>query len=501
MFIASKIAEVWRAFAQKPFARLVSLFLARMFRGGDDSSSEELGLGVGAILLLSGMPGFLASMLMFEKYGSLARFMRGEGAYDPFKATISDEYFFIVLSTVITGAVALWRWDSIFPDRRDYANLVPLPIPLRRIFLANFSAIVILAAVFAVVVNAGSFVLFPVAVVGAQPSFAVFFRFSEGHAVAVICASVLSFTAVFAIAGILMAILPAAAFRRASIIARFVLGVFLLALLASVFSIYDLLRGMSVANVRRMEVLPPVSMVAVARDIWVRGGDAIAAATSRTALETIAIAALVAAGAYIMSFRRQFLRIPELGDAGPLPRTRMKFSLLAPVHAVSLRAPSHRACYHFIARTLLRNDAHLQVLSAFAALARVIVAQSVMSIRGDEYFLHGRFPSSEFLSIPFTIAFCIVVAIRCAFEIPVQLEANWIFRLWLPSDDGHARGIARRVLLTFTLPWLMPATFLGTARYFGWRLATLHSLILAAAIALAVEILLVRYRKMPFTCT
>jgi len=35
---------------------------------------------------------------------------------------------------VVTGAAALWRWDALFLDRRDYTNLVPLPISLRAIF-------------------------------------------------------------------------------------------------------------------------------------------------------------------------------------------------------------------------------------------------------------------------------------------------------------------------------------------------------------------------------
>ena len=46
---------------------------------------------------------------MLEKYGSLIRFLRGAGAYDPFTATIPDEYFFLVLSMVVSGAAALWR--------------------------------------------------------------------------------------------------------------------------------------------------------------------------------------------------------------------------------------------------------------------------------------------------------------------------------------------------------------------------------------------------------
>ena len=44
----------------------------------------------------------------------------------------------------VTGAVAVWRWDAIFPDRRDFMNLVPLPISTRTIFFANLVAVLFL---------------------------------------------------------------------------------------------------------------------------------------------------------------------------------------------------------------------------------------------------------------------------------------------------------------------------------------------------------------------
>jgi hypothetical protein len=61
----------WEAFSRTPFGCLLRLFVGRMFHGGDETGTEDLGLGVGAILTLLAMPGLLVSLLMFEKYGSL----------------------------------------------------------------------------------------------------------------------------------------------------------------------------------------------------------------------------------------------------------------------------------------------------------------------------------------------------------------------------------------------------------------------------------------------
>ena len=249
----------WEEFARTPFGRLLRLFVDRMFHGGAEPGSEELDISVGVIIILLAMPGLLASLLMLEKYGSLVRFLRGERAFDPFTATIPDEYFFIVLSMVVTGAAALWRWDRIFLDRRDYTNLVPLPISLRSLFFANFCAILVLAGLFTLVVNAASLVLFPVAVVGSQASLSLFLRFAAGHAVAVFTASAFGCFAVFALAGLLMALLPAGVFRRISLLVRFLIAIWLLAVLWSGFSVPQLLTKMSVVNAHRVAVLPPIS--------------------------------------------------------------------------------------------------------------------------------------------------------------------------------------------------------------------------------------------------
>ncbi|HUE41980.1 MAG TPA: hypothetical protein VMP12_00385, partial [Candidatus Sulfotelmatobacter sp.] len=109
-------------------------------------------------------------------------------------------------------------------------------------------------------------------------------------------------------------------------------------------------------------------------------------------------------------------------------------------------------------------------------------------------------PPIEFLAPPFVIIFCLLAGIRFAFEMPADLRANWIFKLWIAPDSEEARPIARRVLHTLTLAWLAPITFLFTLHYFGWRDATLHTAILVAWSFLLAECLIVNFRKIPFTC-
>jgi hypothetical protein len=495
------IQQRWQAFSRTPFGCLLRLCITRMFHGGGEPGAGELDLGIGVIVIMLAMPGILVSLLMFEKYGSLIRYLRGNPIFDPYTATMPDEYFFLVLSMVVTGAAALWRWDALFLDRRDYANLVPLPLSLRAIFFANLSAILTLAALFTVVVNAASLVLFPIAVVGSQNSFAVWIRFTLGHAVAVFTASAFSFFAVFALAGILMALLPAALFRRVSHAARFLLAIILLALIASSFTVPYLLTQVSVPAAHKIASFPPVSFLGLARTIWLQGADPVAAKISGAALSAVGVTMLIAFVAYALSFRRSFIRIPEMADVGPLPRLRHSISLLAPLHRTILRNAPQRACYHFVARTLLRSDGHLQILLGFAALGLVLSAETLSSAPSLHSLVNGQTPSAEFLSVPFILAYCVIVGIRFAFELPADLRANWIFRYWLDPGQQDARAIARRVLLLFTLPWLAPAVFFSVLFFWGWSAALLHATILIACTVLLVEVVLIRFRKIPFTCS
>ncbi len=135
---------------------MVHLFAARIFRGGGDSDAEGLDLGIGLVLTLLAMPGGFVSLLLLNKYGTFLQWLRGATNVDPLQVALPDEYFFIVLSMTVTGAVAVWRWDAIFPDRRDYMNLVPLPISTRTIFFANLVAVLFLVGLIAFDVNAAS---------------------------------------------------------------------------------------------------------------------------------------------------------------------------------------------------------------------------------------------------------------------------------------------------------------------------------------------------------
>jgi hypothetical protein len=499
--LRSTLSTKLTALTRTPFGTLFRLFLGRMFHGSSDDDDGQLDLGPGVIAILLAMPGLLVSLLMFEKYGSLMHFLNGDlYTFDAFAETLADEYFFVVLSIVVTGIAALWRWDAIFLDRRDYTNLVPLPISLTTIFAANFCAILAFAAFLTVVVNAASSILFPVAVVGSQSSILVLIRFAAGHAIEILAASVFSFFFISAIAGLLMSILPARLFRRVSLVVRFLLGIAFLILLATVFTVPDLLKQAHLFAIKLFVQLPAVSFLAIARTIWGRGYEPFVPQMTKAAIEALAAAIVIAAITYTLGFRRSFIRIPETSDSGPLPQIRLSLPLFEPLQKLFLRNPSQRASFRFAIATLLRSEPHLQIFLAFSALGLVAAAESLNTPQGLDSLLSQPTAPVEFLSVPFILVFCFLAGIRFAFEMPADLRASWIFKLWIDRDSQDARPIARRVLHAITTSWLAPATFAVTLHFFGWQDALLHTAIFIAATILLAEILIANFRKIPFTC-
>lgn len=493
------LRALWEIYSRRPFATLLRVFIGRVFHGGGESGAGEMNAALGVVLILLAMPGVLVSLLLFEKYGSLIRWLRGDGVFDPFTAAIPDEYFFIVLSMVVTGAAVLWRWDALFLDRRDYTNIVPLPISLRRIFLGNFAALLLLAAALTLDVNAASFFLFPVAVVGSQSSLLVFLRFAAGHAVTVSLASAFSFFAVFAVIGLLMSLLPYALFRRVSVYVRFLVALYFLTLLATGFAVPTFLREAAKISASAVRTLPPVWFLGFGQTLWGNGANPFFAAMTRTAFIAFGIALAVAILSYALSFRRSFIRIPETTEAGPLPRSQFHFFPAGLIDRVLLRDSSQRACFHFITRTLFRSEAHLQIVSAFFALGLVLSAQAAASAFQTRTAL--RLPSADLLSIPFILGFCIIVGFRVAFEIPSDLRSNWVFALWIDPATLHTRPIARKILLTFSLVPLLPICLVPSWLLWDFSTAILHTAIFSACAAAFVELLLLRFRKIPFTCS
>jgi hypothetical protein len=114
---------------------------------------------------------------------------------------------------------------------------------------------------------------------------------------------------------------------------------------------------------------------------------------------------------------------------------------------------------------------------------------------------HEAALSPDALSIPFILSFLVIVGLRLVFEIPAELRSNWIFQLMLDPDGRECEPLARRVILILVLPWLALGAFAPYVFLEGWLVAGLHTLLVTTWAMLLTKIVLIRFRKLPFTCT
>jgi hypothetical protein len=498
--ISVAIRRAWAEHRQRPFWRMVQLFVDRIFRGGGDSDTEGLDLGVGLVLTLLAMPGGFVSILLFDKYGTFLQWLRGATNVDPLAMALPDEYFFLVLSMTVTAAVAVWRWDAIFPDRRDYMNLVPLPISTRTIFFANLVAVLFLVGLIAVDVNAASCILFPVVVGATQSKFLFFAKFALVHAVGVVLASVFAFFAVFSIMGLLMAALPPRAFKRFSAYIRGVVVVYLVTLLCTSFAVPDAIRRAKGTIPAWAYFMPSCWFLGLCQSLRGRAGPVLMG-LSRLALPAVAAVVGIALCAYAVGYQRHFVRIAEIADTTATARNPRPWRLRIPLDRWVLRTPFQRGCFRFVCRTLLRSEGHRLVLTAIGGLSLVLASQALMDAFENAKSWRQAALSPDALSIPFILSFLVIVGLRLVFEIPVELRSNWIFQLMLDRDGEECEPLARKVILIFVLPWLLAIAFPVYVYLEGWRVAALHTLLVTTWTVLLTNIVLIRFRKLPCTCT
>jgi hypothetical protein len=222
---------------------------------------------------------------------------------------------------------------------------------------------------------------------------------------------------------------------------------------------------------------------------------------SRLALPGVEAVVVLALCAYAVGYQRHFVRIAEIADTTAAARSHRVSRLGILLDDLVLRTPFQKGCFRFICKTLLRSEAHRLVLTAIGGLSLVLASQALMDAFQSVKSWRDAALSPDALSIPFILSFLIIVGLRLVFEIPADLRSNWIFQLMLDRDGEECEPLARKVILILLLPWLLAPTFFLYFYVQGWVIACLHTLLVATWTVLLTNIVLIRFRKLPFTCT
>ena len=167
-----------------------------------------------------------------------------------------DRYVFVCYSMVVMGFVMTFKWDSLFPDRRDYLILTPLPISLRQFFLAKVVALCAFLLLFVVAINFFSCLIVPYLYAVRDNAWGVILPGFFAHATAVLGGSIFMALCFAAVQGVLIALMTPAAFRRVSPWIQMVSMTFLVTILLITPGISSNIRLLVESNTRVLDYIP-----------------------------------------------------------------------------------------------------------------------------------------------------------------------------------------------------------------------------------------------------
>jgi hypothetical protein len=443
---------------------------------------------------------FAGLLAFFSIYLGLAGLLfNGKGLPAETFRTLSwgMEHFLISTTMLIVGLFAVLSWDSTFPDRRDVLVLAPLPIRTRTFFLAKVAAVGTGLGIAIGVFNAGPGLTWPIALSSPNPSLldmALPFahRSFLAYWVTMVAAGAFLFCCVLGIQG-LAALLPRRIFLRLSALLQ--LAAFC-AFTSTYFLEPSLLTPAALAAPQNQRIL------AWLPDYWFLGlfqqlnGTLTPETTpfAHRAWIGLAVATVITTAAYAACYFRTLRKVVEESDIVPGAR----YFNWSPRLGTAMQT----AIVQFSVRALARSRHHRIILAFYLGIgfALLILFSRLRPPGGQAYPPPPPANLLPILSDIMILCFW-VLGTRIVFTMPLDLRANWIFRV-TPVRGGAAPLSAARLSL-YLLAWLpvcagSTAWFLST---WPWRMALAHLIAFGLMGALLVELCLYKFQKIPFTCS
>ncbi|HWR50383.1 MAG TPA: hypothetical protein VN428_04720 [Bryobacteraceae bacterium] len=478
------------------FRSLRRAFLRRFLEHEFLSAGGDLRDLLSNVLAILGAFGVCVGFLLFQKHYfrilKLPAEMRAAVSW-------SDQEFLMSMTIAIAGIFVIICWDALFPDRTDCMVLSAAPVRPRTVLAAKLAAVFMVFAFLVAAANAVPMLVFPPLMIasGTGHNPALWF---VAQLVATVAAALFVFAAATAVQGVLINLLPYRAFRRVSAACQ--LGAVFL-LLIMFFATPD------VATPDRLSAPENRLAIALLPAFWYLGlYQAIMGSTlpvvgwlARMAVGGLGLAVAIAALGYWAGYARYVRRTIE--DAGSsASRVRSGRGLLWRLTDwIVVREPGERAVFHFMWRTLTRSRTHRLIFAGYMSLGLTYLAMGnigLMEGRGAEAFLR---PDAATGGVPIVLSFFALAGMRNVFSLPVELRANWLFKV---TEKATPREALRAVYKLMLMAGVLPAVAFSLPVYsLLWGPATgIRFTVLVLLVELIVMEKLMRdYRKIPFACS
>jgi hypothetical protein len=169
-------------------------------------------------------------------------------------------------------------------------------------------------------------------------------------------------------------------------------------------------------------------------------------------------------------------------------------------------APPATALVQFTIRTLLRSRQHRLIQSFFLGLAFTIVILYVKTPLAQRSLQDAGANPWRQANVPLLVSSMVmmwfaVIGTRVLFALPIDLRANWIFRMANRRGVPDCLKATRRSLCTLAV---LPVCTIWAGVLFQlwpWQQAAAHLIVMGLLGTILVEICLHDFHKIPFTCS
>ncbi len=390
---------------------------------------------------------------------------------------------------LVVGLVTVISWDSTFPDRRDVMVLSPLPVSPLTILFAKLAASSALLGVTIFTLNFATGLAWPLFIGSHHESAWGVLQSLGAYWFTVIASSTFLFSFVLSVQGFTALLLPRRTFLALSAFLQIVgfglvLGVYFLQ--PSIISITEMTAS---ENHWLLAWSPSFWFFAMFNELNGSLPEQLHWLAARAWIGSL-LALLGAVVSLFLCYFRTMTRTVEEPDLIPNPRGWH----WTPRFGNALQT----AIILFSLRSLVRSRQHRLAFAFYLA----VVGSIALSWLHRELLNLGPAPlSADFMTSTFVMTGFAVFGLRSVFSLPISLNANWMLRTTQlrPSEDYVAATRHTLLVLAVVPVWFISALLSLPLRPFHQVAG--HMVMLALIGWIFVELSLIGFYKVPFTCS
>jgi hypothetical protein len=374
---------------------------------------------------------------------------------------IEDHYFFVLLSFVVMGAVAIFEWEMLFPDRPDFLILTPLPLKPLAMLAAKATALIAFLTVFLVSSNVFGTLILPAVSKGA------FFRHLYAHACAVVLAGLFAALFFLALGGVLLCVLGAAWFRVVSPVVQMMSMAAILLLMLQYLRYADSMQAWLAEPLGIARWMPPLWFLGVYEHL-LHGGAA--PAFAREMARYAAGGTLASALVVLLTYPLAWTRMRRMAIEGNSRKRRQPSQWWTWLIHRAVWRPGERAVFHFIGQTIARKNRYQVYLAMYCGSGLALAIACAVMFRTNGQHVRTALSQEGLHAVMPLLLFWVIAGLRAAFAFPMDMAAGWVFRVTGVSVRECAAAGCRWVLIC---AWMVMCSILAALRLAGWDLRLL----------------------------